>query len=46
MWMNKPEKIVILFVYLQGAKKDGKAPDGTSYMDCAETDDIKVLLRT
>ena len=33
-------------VFLQGARKDGKSPDGQSYMDCAETDDIKVLLNT
>ena len=28
----------------QGAKKTGKAPDGSSYLDCAEKDEIKKLL--
>ena len=29
----------------QGAKKSGKAPDGRSYLDCAESDEIKALLK-
>lgn len=29
----------------KGAKKDLKAPDGSSYFECAETDDIKSLLK-
>uniref|UniRef100_A0A6A7FWT7 Myotrophin-like n=1 Tax=Hirondellea gigas TaxID=1518452 RepID=A0A6A7FWT7_9CRUS len=28
-----------------GARKDGKAPDGSSYLDNAEKDEIKALLR-
>ena len=35
-----------LFVcFLQGAKKTGTAPDGRSYLDSAEDDDIKALLK-
>lgn len=29
----------------KGASKDGKAPDGRSYLDCAESENIKALLR-
>jgi hypothetical protein len=29
----------------KGADKSGKAPDGSSYASCAETDDIKALLK-
>ncbi|KAL5006401.1 hypothetical protein ScPMuIL_015207 [Solemya velum] len=29
----------------KGAKKNGKAPDGSSYIDCAEKEDIKNLLK-
>ncbi|GLH12376.1 hypothetical protein R5R35_011698 [Gryllus longicercus] len=29
----------------QGASKDGSAPDGTSYVDAAEKEEIKQLLR-
>ncbi|XP_078346596.1 myotrophin-like [Oculina patagonica] len=29
----------------KGANKNLKAPDGSSYFDCAETDDIKSLLK-
>lgn len=29
----------------QGAQKDGSAPDGTSYVDAAEKEDIKQLLK-
>ncbi|GAU98812.1 hypothetical protein RvY_09905 [Ramazzottius varieornatus] len=29
----------------KGASKDGKSPDGTSYLDCAEKTEIKSLLR-
>lgn len=28
----------------KGAKKTGKAPDGSSYLECAPSDDIKALL--
>ena len=35
-----------IFTYnFQGAKKNGTAPDGTSYLDAAEKDEIKQLLR-
>jgi hypothetical protein len=30
---------------LQGAVKDGSAPDGTSYVDAAEKEEIKQLLK-
>lgn len=30
---------------LQGADKQGKAPSGESYIDIAESDDVKELLR-
>ena len=30
---------------LQGCSKDGKAPDGTSYVEAAEKEEIKQLLR-
>ncbi|ESO86950.1 hypothetical protein LOTGIDRAFT_128209 [Lottia gigantea] len=29
----------------KGADKNGKAPDGTPYIECAETDEIKNLLK-
>ncbi|XP_069684698.1 myotrophin [Periplaneta americana] len=29
----------------QGAQKDGRAPDGTSYVDAAEKEEIKQLLK-
>jgi len=29
----------------KGAKKVGKAPDGSSYLDCAEKEDIRALLQ-
>ncbi|RUS87623.1 hypothetical protein EGW08_004608 [Elysia chlorotica] len=29
----------------KGADKSGKAPDGASYIDCAESEDIKALLK-
>ncbi|XP_065835404.1 myotrophin-like [Oscarella lobularis] len=28
-----------------GAKKDGKAPSGDSYIDCAETDEVREALK-
>ncbi|XP_053384923.1 myotrophin-like [Mercenaria mercenaria] len=28
-----------------GANKDGEAPDGQKYIECAETDDMKALLK-
>jgi len=30
---------------VQGASRNGKAPDGSSYIDCAESEEIKALLR-
>jgi hypothetical protein len=30
---------------LQGASKDGKCPDGSSYVEAAEKEEIKALLR-
>ncbi|CAG5121279.1 unnamed protein product [Candidula unifasciata] len=29
----------------KGANKSGKSPDGASYIDCAEKDEIKALLK-
>lgn len=29
----------------KGAKKDGKAPDGSSFLECAEKEEIKKLLQ-
>lgn len=34
-----------LTVCYQGAAKDGKTPDGSSYVDAAEKADIKALLQ-
>lgn len=33
------------YLLSQGASKTGTAPDGTSYLDAAEKDEIKALLR-
>lgn len=44
IWESHLDAVKLLLS--KGARKDGKSPDGQSYMDCAETDDIKVLLRT
>lgn len=35
---------VKLFYYLQGASKNGVTPDGMSYIDAAEKQEIKQLL--
>ncbi|XP_078668915.1 myotrophin-like [Branchiostoma floridae x Branchiostoma belcheri] len=35
----------VKYLLEKGARKDGKAPDGTTYLDCAEREDIKSLLR-
>ena len=37
--------IKIVLSLFQGASKTGKAPDGSSYVEAAEKDDIKVLLK-
>ena len=34
-----------LFLSLQGASKNRKAPDGSSYLDRAEGDEVKALLK-
>lgn len=36
---------MLFFVLMQGASKDGNAPDGTSYKDSAEKLEIKNLLQ-
>jgi ankyrin repeat protein len=36
-------KIICNFVF-QGADKSGKGPNGMSYIECAESDEIKKLL--
>ncbi|XP_060560318.1 myotrophin-like [Ruditapes philippinarum] len=43
IWENHTDAVKLLLE--RGASKEGKAPDGTSYYDCAETDDIKELLK-
>ncbi|KAL4225767.1 hypothetical protein ACF0H5_016456 [Mactra antiquata] len=43
IWENHLE--AVKFLLNKGAKKDGKSPDGKSYIDCAETDDMKMLLK-
>ncbi|CAH1259192.1 myotrophin-like [Branchiostoma lanceolatum] len=35
----------VKYLLEKGARKDGKAPDGTTYLDCAESEDIKNMLR-
>ncbi|XP_065070835.1 myotrophin-like [Rhopilema esculentum] len=35
----------VKFFLSKGANKNGKAPDGSSYYDVAETDEIKALLK-
>ena len=37
--------VEFMFIYFQGAQKDGKAPDGSSYLEAAEKEEIKALLR-
>ena len=37
--------LCLICLFLQGAQKDGSAPDGTSYVDAAEKDEIKQLLK-
>ncbi|XP_067655210.1 myotrophin-like [Haliotis asinina] len=37
-------KDTVALLLKKGAKKNGKAPDGKSYLECAETDEIKSLL--
>ena len=32
----------MIFCFLQGASKDAKAPDGSSYTDCAQSDSVKI----
>ncbi len=35
----------VLFLIFQGSSKSGSAPDGTSYFDSAEKEEIKALLK-
>ncbi|XP_070558761.1 myotrophin-like [Ptychodera flava] len=35
----------VRYLLSKGAKKDGKAPDGSSYIECAESNDMKELLK-
>ncbi|XP_014666098.1 PREDICTED: myotrophin-like [Priapulus caudatus] len=35
----------VKFMLEKGARKEGAAPDGTSYLDCAEKQVIKALLK-
>ena len=37
--------ILFSIVFIQGATKNGSSPDGTSYLDSAEKDEIKALLK-
>ncbi|XP_003385617.1 PREDICTED: myotrophin-like [Amphimedon queenslandica] len=43
IWEGHPD--CVKFLISKGAKKDGKSPDGVSYLDCAETSEIKDLLK-
>jgi ankyrin repeat protein len=36
---------VVRLLVNKGASKAGKAPDGTSYVECTENDEIKALLK-
>ncbi|CAI8015499.1 Myotrophin [Geodia barretti] len=38
-------KDVVKVLLEKGADKSGKAPDGSSYLACAESDEIKALLK-
>ena len=38
-------KVLQNLCYTQGASRNGKAPDGSSYIDCAESDEVKALLK-
>ncbi|KAL7647776.1 UNVERIFIED_CONTAM: hypothetical protein RMT77_001385 [Armadillidium vulgare] len=43
IWEGHTECVKVLLE--AGARKDGTAPDGTTYVDAAEKDEIKMLLR-
>lgn len=43
IWENHIEAVKLLLN--KGANKNGTSPDGSSYKDCAETDDMKMLLQ-
>ncbi|KAK3611879.1 hypothetical protein CHS0354_021315 [Potamilus streckersoni] len=43
VWEGHTESVKLLLE--KGAKKNGKAPDGSSYIDCADSDEIKALLK-
>lgn len=36
--------VLLIPTSLQGAKKDGKSPDGRKYSECATSEEIKKLL--
>jgi len=40
-----PELVITEACSIQGANKNGKASDGRSYIECAESDEIKGLLQ-
>jgi ankyrin repeat protein len=42
---NSQRKIFSICVCSQGASRDGKTPDGSSYLEAAEKDEIKALLK-
>ncbi|CAH1787770.1 unnamed protein product [Owenia fusiformis] len=43
IWEGHTKSVQVLLD--NGAKKDGKAPDGSSYIDSAEKEEIKNILR-
>ncbi|OXA53249.1 myotrophin [Folsomia candida] len=43
IWEGHTDCVKLLLT--KGASRDGKTPDGTSYLDAAEKDEIRALLR-
>lgn len=43
IWENHTDAVKLLLT--RGANKNGVSPDGQNYIDCADTDDMKMLLQ-
>lgn len=43
IWENHPQAVKLLLE--KGADKNGTSPDGMKYIECAETDEIKMMLK-